>query len=288
MGALGERLKREREKRKITLDDVAKATKISTRMLGAIEEEKFDILPGGMFNKAFVRSYARHLGLDENQAAADYIEAFRVIHPEEPVVDPEAEGRKILEQRVARVQQERPRMERIPWGKAAAALLLFAFAFAVWGSYSRYIKSADRIEAKKLRQAKTEQPRAQQPQPQLVSATAITPSQPITQAVSENSDPPAGSFQVLIKASEESWIHIKADGQDLADETLAAGSQKSVQASSRIEIKAGNIGGLEFWFNGKKLPAQGDLDQVKTIAFQPSGLIRSKPKVEDVSQAIEH
>ncbi len=179
-------------------------------------------------------------------------------------------------------------MERIPWGKAAAALLLFAFAFAVWGSYSRYIKSADRIEAKKLRQAKTEQPRAQQPQPQLVSATAITPSQPITQAVSENSDPPAGSFQVLIKASEESWIHIKADGQDLADETLAAGSQKSVQASSRIEIKAGNIGGLEFWFNGKKLPAQGDLDQVKTIAFQPSGLIRSKPKVEDVSQAIEH
>ena len=141
MGAFGERFKREREKRKIALDEVAKATKIGARLLQAIEEEKFDKLPGGMFNKAFVRSYARHLGLNEDQAAADYIEAFRASHPENPLADPEAEGRKILEQRVARVQQERPRMERIPWGKAAVALLLLAFGFAVWGSYSRYIKS---------------------------------------------------------------------------------------------------------------------------------------------------
>lgn len=42
MGAFGERLKSEREKRKITLDDVANATKISTRMLRAIEQERFD------------------------------------------------------------------------------------------------------------------------------------------------------------------------------------------------------------------------------------------------------
>ena len=75
MGPFGERLKQERERRKMTLDDVALATKIGTRMLNALEEEKFERLPGGIFNKGFVRAYARHLGLDDEQAVADYLAA---------------------------------------------------------------------------------------------------------------------------------------------------------------------------------------------------------------------
>ena len=45
-------------------------------MLRALEEEKFDQLPGGIFNKGFVRAYARHVGLDEDQAIADYMAAL--------------------------------------------------------------------------------------------------------------------------------------------------------------------------------------------------------------------
>ena len=284
MGAFGERFKREREKRKIALDEVAKATKIGARLLQAIEEEKFDKLPGGMFNKAFVRSYARHLGLNEDQAAADYIEAFRASHPENPLADPEAEGRKILEQRVARVQQERPRMERIPWGKAAIALLLLAFGFAVWGSYSRYIKSSDRTEARKPKQAKLAEPSQQAQTTQLVEASTPAAGQPqAPQDAVENSQPAAGSFQVLIKAREDSWIHITVDGKDLADDTLAANSGKSIQANSEVIVKAGNIGAVDFWFNGQKLPAQGELDQVKTVTFGPSGLAGRTPKIQPVS-----
>src|ERR1700757_3508611 len=75
MGSFGDRLKKEREERSITLDDIALTTKIGTRMLRALEEEKFDQLPGGIFNKGFVRAYARHLGIDEEHAIADYLEA---------------------------------------------------------------------------------------------------------------------------------------------------------------------------------------------------------------------
>src|SRR6516162_11634811 len=75
MGSFGDRLRREREQRGISLDDVALATKIRAGLLQALEEEKFDRLPGGIFNKGFVRAYARHLGIDEEQAIADYMAA---------------------------------------------------------------------------------------------------------------------------------------------------------------------------------------------------------------------
>ena len=82
MESFGARLKREREQRKMTLDDISVSTKIGTRFLVALEEEHFDQLPGGIFNKGFVRAYARHLGIDENQAIADFVAASAPIVPE--------------------------------------------------------------------------------------------------------------------------------------------------------------------------------------------------------------
>ncbi len=75
VSSFGERLKKEREKRGMTLEDVSGATKISVRNLRALELEKFDTMPGGIFNRGFVRAYAKHLGLDDDQVVADYREA---------------------------------------------------------------------------------------------------------------------------------------------------------------------------------------------------------------------
>jgi cytoskeletal protein RodZ len=58
--------------RGIGLEEIATATKISTRNLRALEEEKFDQLPGGIFNKGFVRAYAKFLGIDQDQIVAEY------------------------------------------------------------------------------------------------------------------------------------------------------------------------------------------------------------------------
>src|SRR5271155_1367651 len=76
MGTFGDRLQREREMRSITLQEISGSTKISTRMLKALEEEDFAKLPGGIFNKGFVRAYCRYLGIDEEQAIADYLAAL--------------------------------------------------------------------------------------------------------------------------------------------------------------------------------------------------------------------
>ncbi len=77
MGTFGEKLRKQRERRGIELEAISNTTKISTRMLRALEDENFDQLPGGVFNKGFVRAYARQIGLNEEQAVAEYLEALR-------------------------------------------------------------------------------------------------------------------------------------------------------------------------------------------------------------------
>jgi cytoskeleton protein RodZ len=82
VAGFGEHLRQAREARKITLQDIAATTKIGSRALQALEDEQFDQLPGGIFNKGFVRAYARCVGLDEDKTVAAYMEAAKVSAPE--------------------------------------------------------------------------------------------------------------------------------------------------------------------------------------------------------------
>jgi cytoskeletal protein RodZ len=68
----GEHLRREREMRGVSLEEIAAATRISTRFLEALESEHWDRLPGGAFNRGFIRSVARFLGIDEDALVAEY------------------------------------------------------------------------------------------------------------------------------------------------------------------------------------------------------------------------
>jgi cytoskeletal protein RodZ len=77
LGAFGDKLRKQREQRGIALETISNTTKISPRMLRALEEEQFDQLPGGVFNKGFVRAYARQIGLDEEETVTDYLAALR-------------------------------------------------------------------------------------------------------------------------------------------------------------------------------------------------------------------
>jgi len=96
LGEFGDKFRKARESKELSLDDVSNVTKISARMLQAIEEERFDQLPGGVFNKGFIRAYAKHLGLNSEDAVTDYlaclrqaqIDAHEVWKPEAPPPPP--------------------------------------------------------------------------------------------------------------------------------------------------------------------------------------------------------
>jgi len=269
--SFGARLKREREQRKITLDDISLATKIGTRFLAALEEEHFDQLPGGIFNKGFVRAYARHLGIDENQAIADFVAASAPTLPESP-----AEDTPVLAAMAVRVPESK-KMSRgndgIPWGIVAIVLLITAFGFALWGFHSRE-KPAPGITVPQPARSEQTQPAS----PGSAGAASLAPPAGSSAGSPEAATPAvgavsnAGAFTVLIKAREDSWLSITADGQPVMQDTLTSAAEKSVQAHNQIVIKTGNVGALEISFNGKKLAPQGRDNQVKTLTFDLNGV----------------
>ena len=143
MPSFGEKLKLEREKRKITLEQISASTKIGTRMLQALEEDKFDQLPGGIFNKGFVRAYSRFVGLDEDQIVADYLEASGDAPPVSTEIAPREDG---LRESTARENAENIRRleagsdspaRPVPWGLFAAVLLVIALALSLWSHHHR-------------------------------------------------------------------------------------------------------------------------------------------------------
>src|SRR5438270_4182565 len=74
---IGEKLRLEREARGIALRDISEQTRISMRYLEAIETDDYRRLPGGIFNRSFIRAYAKFIGYDEHEALEDYARTLR-------------------------------------------------------------------------------------------------------------------------------------------------------------------------------------------------------------------
>jgi transcriptional regulator with XRE-family HTH domain len=77
VAGIGEKLRLERETRGIALRDISENTRISMRYLEAIETDDYRRLPGGIFNRSFIRAYAKFIGFDEEQAIEEYTRTLR-------------------------------------------------------------------------------------------------------------------------------------------------------------------------------------------------------------------
>ncbi len=346
MPSFGERLKLEREKRKITLEQISSSTKIGTRMLQALEEDKFDQLPGGIFNKGFVRAYSRFVGLDEDQAVADYLQASGDALPVSTEIVAREDAARENEKNVSRLEASANAPARpLPWGLFAALLLLVALALSVWSHRHREqmrqsvpptpTTAATPVPATQLSgegsggvpggvSGKVSDkgrgaglPSAGLPSAGLPSTGSSSTGSPSTGSPSvgspgsgvrpaptpasstsgkassvapkplQGSEPrdlaaaaPAaapGEFTVVIQVREDSWISITADGKTVSSELLAAGSERAIRGRKEIIVKAGNAGGVDFRFNGKKLDVGGDYGEVKTVTFGPQGMLPTAP-----------
>jgi cytoskeletal protein RodZ len=309
VASFGVRLRQEREKRAVTLDDISLATKISTRMLRALEEEHFDQLPGGIFNKGFIRAYARCVGLDEDQAISDYLAA---VAP--PANKSEKEDQPPILEPPPRVQKP---TTGLPWSRLALVLLIVALGLAAWGYYSRELQNRIRNSGAPAAapDVKPQTKPSSPPPPSASTATtagaakaaapiapANAPSSAPSKAAGETSPAPTANPPVstpnqspspprparlllLIKARNDySWLSISVDGEIVTRSILIAPSEKSVRAEKEIIIKAGNVGALDFEFNGQKLPAQGGYGEVKTLTFDATGLRPRTPKPQEPAQ----
>lgn len=72
----GSRMRQARERRGVTLRTIAESTKISVSALEALERNDISRLPGGIFSRAFVRSYAAEVGIDPEQTVREFLAQF--------------------------------------------------------------------------------------------------------------------------------------------------------------------------------------------------------------------
>ncbi|HZG86778.1 helix-turn-helix domain-containing protein [Paenibacillus sp.] len=128
MSDLGQLLRKARTEQNITLDQLQETTKIRKRYLEAIEEGKFNILPGTFYVRAFIKQYSEAVGLDPD-------EVFRLYAHVIPSADPEPAAEPI---RMTRRRSVEP-PERA--GKWASALLMIAFPILIIGIVYYYLYS---------------------------------------------------------------------------------------------------------------------------------------------------
>lgn len=302
MGGFGERMQREREMRSISLEEIAESTKIGCRMLRALEEEDFEKLPGGIFNKGFVRAYAKFLGIDEEQAVADFQTAFVEKQSKHPTNGANGiQHGEILPQIEANAIEHEPEPDQAAGFMRAAIIIICIVGVAGLGWKFLGSKTSTETPASTVPPASVTAPVKQSPVPtqpavgkpqadalaQTKSPALIVPSPELTKDASpakDAADPAAtaadsaaslanpGEFRIRVRTIERAWVQITADGKLVQNGEIPPSSSRSFRASKEMVVKLGNAPGVELSYNGKALPQFPPDQKTRTLTFTPDGL----------------
>lgn len=267
MGAFGDKLRREREMRGITLEEIAESTKISKRCLKALEDEQFELLPGGVFNRGFVRSYARFIGINEEQTVADYVAAS---NEQEPPADKFPLD---IHEKETNSPPLNPKRSMLP---VLLALLALIGVVGGWTFWMKHKPLRTERAGTPAVQPVSSGPAAPSGNPSSEPAKAAEPqsSDATGKAPDSDSQDQSSPISIVIKAKQDSWISVVSDGEELWSGMLAANTERTIQAKAGKELvlKTGNAAGIEVSYNGKPLGALGKEKEVRTITFNTAGL----------------
>jgi len=285
--SLGSELKKAREGRKITLEEISKRTKIPPKYLEAIEEGTFEVFSSHAYAKGFIRAYAKIVGLDPQVLTRQF---NAEVSPEEVRIEPknaEAELEKALgwrptldrapvfrrqeeasdlnlelvEERAEPTRHEAALIRRMaesrrkaPWGKWAlqAGMALSALALIV-GVVLFGKKAVSSIHW---------------PSPSASTKSAVRPADGVWVQ---------DKYQHLIlKGIDKSWVLVTMDdGQTSSELDLDEGEVKAYKAERSFKLKIGNAGGVDVQFNGRSLGVLGILGQVVEIEL-PGGTVAAE------------
>ncbi|HTZ49315.1 MAG TPA: helix-turn-helix domain-containing protein [Verrucomicrobiae bacterium] len=251
-GTFGERLKRERELREVTLEEITSATRIGPRFLEALENEEWEKLPGGVFNRGFVRSIARYLGLDEEVLLGEYDLAHGAqvasTNPPEP-----------------KQKMESPSRWRSVVGILITLLLLAAIvvgAIFAWKHFAvhRGAKAPPAASAPAAPLPASPDSSAPIPPPALLQpASSVAPSSsalPSPQK-SQASGSSSGPLELLVSASAATHLLVLADDRVAFYDEIQPGKSLHFLADQGFEVTAADSGAVLLELNGQAMPPLG-------------------------------
>jgi len=252
MASFGQYLKRERETRGISLRDISDSTRITIRYLEALEGDRLELIPRQFFVRAIIRSYAKAIGLDENQVLGKF--------------DNKLEFGEQLEYRASAAAEAPPPRAGFPgWARALlAALLVIAVGVLI---YLFILSPGKPGEAPDKGQPAVTPPAAAAVEAAVEAAPAPDTTVPTTPPAPQPQAAPVEPFPGLVLEatfSAETWLRVTADGAQVFEGNKQPGDTLAVKAERMIVLSTGNAGGMNFSLNGRPARPLGKSGVVTT------------------------
>ncbi len=264
---LGDRLRSERERQNLTIQDIAKGTSIRALYIEAIENGDYAQLPGTVYAKGFIRNYANFLKIDADAVVRQFMEEN---HPEEVAAAEEAKQQlaEAEEQNKAEVKaklatgSEFREQVSSPSNRSNNLLIALIVLLVAGGAY--YLFAMDDTSATKPTKAVT----------QTAKAPASTKAgQEKTEQPQEAQPVKVEGVELVAKFTDRCWTQVVADGKTVYEGTMESGKTETWKGKEKVVITAGNAGAVEMKVNGQDMGKAGNAGQVveKTFTADKAG-----------------
>lgn len=301
MPTLGEELKRRREERDISLNEISESTRIGIRFLKAIDSDNYSILPGGIFTRSFIRAYAKQVGMNEEEAMGLYNEQVGSTKPETNNLSDVAQQlniiaaekatqkeKKLAAKKSLSINQPAPQPEipksEIPtparsvpkasttvnWGTLLLGVGILIIVGVIVTALVRQLNKASAQKQANSSVVKTEPPTpvTQEPQQGQNPPPTTTPQTPTDTPAPPSQTPniPTGDAIVvkLEAATGDIWLRYQVDEAQPATVTLKQGLTQDIPpAQNIVKINYGNRQGLKLMINNKEAYFPADAPKFK-------------------------
>jgi transcriptional regulator with XRE-family HTH domain len=252
-GGIGRTLREARERRGISLRQIANTTRISVSVLESLERDDISRLPGGIFSRAFVRSYAIEVGLDPEDTIRQFIAQFPVdaVTAGHPAVRPVEDG----------VAIESRQRAAVVFGRLIAVSLPLAAIILYLGTRNRAIVSDGDTGAGVEVDVLAAEP---------VSSTQPG-APPPTSPAPDDRMPVVAADRLLVGllATAPCWVSVIADGQSVFAREMQAGERDVVEARRELVLTAGDAAALRLTLNGREARPLGAPGGAATVRMTP-------------------
>ncbi|MGH9368628.1 MAG: helix-turn-helix domain-containing protein [Thermoanaerobaculia bacterium] len=259
--SFGEELRRERVVREIPLEEISAATKISMRLLKALEESDLARLPAPTFTRGFIRAYARHLGIDPEEKVNAYLADLAGLSSDAPSP-----------------KRPRPRSRFFRGRRAAAGTIvggvtgLLLLLGLIANPERRPLPARERAVRRPVPAALKNVTVSSEPTPviRVEPAPAGAPG-----SASAPADPAAeGGVSLLLEFDGDSWTRLEADGRTLLSGLVRRGESRRFEARDGFRLTLGNAGAVRVTVDGISLDRLGGAGQVVRDLLLPGSSAR--------------
>ena len=254
-GDLGRKLREARERKGVSLRQIANSTKIAVSVLEGLERNDISRLPGGIFGRAFVRSFASEIGLDPEATIQEFIAQF----PDEVVTAGHPQARQ-FEDREA-LESDRRMTSTFMW------LIALSMPIAAVVVYFTAAGRQPRPEA-------AEAPIARSAPPPAPSVTP--PGDPAATGIEQPSDgrpaeaAAAGQLTATVAVKRTCWVSATVDDEKQVSRTLQPGDPQTFVVRRELVLTAGDAEAITLTINGASARPLGKPGQVVTTRLTPA------------------